>query len=337
VKHWTRTGLLAALAVALLGGATNGVASTTELCSTGRAFCVTVSDTDGVSPSTGDARYLSYALTIRNTGTSRLTNGRVTLTLTDIVGGAAQPSTAVFQPADSTGQCAFSAAGNVLTWTAPNLSGGKSVTCDPLVFKTSTTTGATATKLDADVQFKEKGSDNQPTDPQQDRVLLSEATSYEGSSDVDASFARAGKTTQLGTDPGDDQSTTLALPVPGNAAPFVGSVSESGVAGSFCPACFGEIVSTVGGGIFSTSNPVQLLTTWDFLPKGKTENNITVRHTRDDGTSEVITAPCGGAIGQLPPPGARPCRTVDVDRGPGGTVTVRIYVVSNANGEWGFS
>jgi hypothetical protein len=338
VKHWMRTGgLLAAIAIALVGGATSGVASTTERCSAGRAFCVTVTDTDGVSPSTEDARYLSHALTITNTGGSTLTNGRATLTLTDVVGSANQASTAVFQPADSTGQCAFTASGNVLTWTVPNLARGKHVTCDPLVFTTSTTVGATATNLEADIQFKEKGSDNQPNDPQPDRVVLTELTSYEGSGDIDASFARAGKTTALGTDPGDDQSTSFALPVPANASPFVGSVSESGVAGSFCPSCFGEIVSTVGGGIFSTSNPIQLLTTWNFLPASKNESNIGVRHVRDDGTVEIITASCGGAIGELPPPGARPCRTIDIDHGPGGTVTVQIYVVSNANGEWGFS
>ena len=337
MKHWTRTGLLTAIAIALLGGATNGVASTTERCSPGRPFCVAISDTDGVSPSTGEARYLSYSLTIRNTGTSRLTNGRATLTLTDVVGGLAQPSTAVFQSADSASECSLTAAGNVLTWTIPNIGGGKSITCDPLVFTTSTTAGATATNLDADVQFKEKGSDNQPTDPQEDRLLVSESTSYEGSADVDASFARAGKTTSLGTDPGDDQASKLALPVPANATPFVGSVSESGVPGSFCPTCLGEIVTTVGGGIFSTANPIQLLTTWNFLPTGKNESNIGVRHVRDDGTLEIITASCGGAIGQLPPAGKRPCRTIDIDRGPGGTVTVQIYVVSNANGQWGFS
>jgi hypothetical protein len=328
---------LAAITIALLSGAASSFASTTESCSSGRPFCVAVSDTDGVSPSTGATRYLSYALTIRNTGTSRLTNGRVTLTLTDVVGGAQQPSTAVFQPADSDGECSFTATGNVLTWTAPNLGGGKSVTCDPLVFTTPTTAGVTATNLAGEVQFKEKGSDNQPTDPQQDRVFVSELTSYEGSSDVDASFARSGKTTELGTDPGDDQSTAFALPVPANATPFVGSLSESGAAGSFCPTCLGEIVTTVGGGIFSTSNPIQLLTTWTFLPQGKNESNIAVRHVRDDGTLEIITASCGGAVGALPPPSKRPCRTVDIDRGPGGTVTVQIYVVSNGNGNWGFS
>lgn len=337
MKHWTRIGLLAASATALLGGATGGVASTTESCSSGRPFCVAVSDTDGVSPSTGASRFMSYALTITNTGTSRLTNGRVTLTLTDVVGGAEQASTAVFQPADSDGECSFTATGNVLTWTPPNLAGGKSVTCDPLVFTTPTTAGVTATNLNGEIQFKEKGSDNQPTDPQQDRVFVSENTSYEGSSDVDASFARSGKTTELSTDPGDDQSTTFALPVPANATPFVGSLSESGAAGSFCPACLGEIVTTVGGGIFSTSNPIELLTTWNFLPSGKNESNIDVRHVRDDGTLEIITASCGGAIGALPPPSKRPCRTIDIDRGPGGAVTVQIYIVSNTNGNWGFS
>ena len=86
MKHWMRCGLLAGFAVALFGGATSGVASTTEACSSGRPFCVSITDTDGVSPSTGGTRYRSYALTIRNTGTSRLTNGRVKLTLTDVVG-----------------------------------------------------------------------------------------------------------------------------------------------------------------------------------------------------------------------------------------------------------
>ena len=337
MKHWTRIGVLITIAGALLGGGANGGASTTEKCSSGRPFCVAITDTDGVSLSTDGTRYLSYAITVTNTGTSRLTNGRATLTLTDVVGGAAQPSTAVFQPGDSTGQCSFTAAGNVLTWAIPNIGGGKSITCDPLVFATSTTAGATATKLDADVQFKEKGSDNQPTDPQQDRLLVTESTSYEGSGDIDASFARAGKITSLGTDAGDNQSSRFAVPVPANANPFVASISESGVAGSFCPACLGEIVSSVGGGVFSTSNPIQLLTTWNFLPQGKNESNITVNHVRDDGTLEVITASCGGAIGQLPPAGKRPCRTVEIDHLPGGADTVQIYVVSNANGQWGFS
>ncbi|MDQ3821790.1 MAG: hypothetical protein M3321_00940 [Actinomycetota bacterium] len=336
MRYFTRTALLA-LVLVVVGGAANGVASTTEKCSPGRPFCVAISDTDGVSPSTGGARYLSYALTVRNTGTSRLTNGRAVLTLTDVVAGTDQSSTAVFQPADSTGACSFDVAGNVLTWTLPNLAAGKAVTCDPLVFSTSTTAGATATRLDVDVQFKEKGSDNQPTDPQQDRLLVSETTSYEGSGDLDASFARTGKTTTLGTDPADDQSTAFGVPVPSNASAFVASVGESATAGSFCPTCLGEIVTTVGGGVFSASNPIQLLTTWKFLPSGKNEKNIAVNHVRDDSTLEVITAPCGGAIGQLPPPGRRPCRTVSIDHGPGGAVTVRIYTVSNGNGEWGFS
>jgi hypothetical protein len=337
LKHFMRCGLLAALAFALLGGGTSGIASTNESCSTGRAFCVSITDTDGVSPSTGETRYLSYRVTIQNTGTSRLTNANAKLTLTDIVGGASQASTAVFQPADSAANCTFTVAGNVLTWTVPNIAGGKSLTCDPLVFATSTTAGATATKLEADVQFKEKGSDNQPTDPQQDRVVVSESTTYETSGDIDASFARSGKTTNLGTDPADNQSTKFAVPVPSSATPFLASVSESPAAGSFCPGCLGEIVKTVGGGIFSTSNPVQLLTTWNFLPDKKNESNIAVTHVRDDLTVETITASCGGDIGELPPPGKRPCRTVEIDRGPKGTVTVQIYVVSNANGNWGFS
>ena len=60
-------------------------------------------------------------------------------------------------------------------------------------------------------------------------------------------------------------------------------------------------------------------------------------HIRDDLTVETITESCGGDIGELPPPGKRPCRTVDIDHGPHGTVTVQIYVVSNGNGEWGFN
>ena len=221
MKHWTRVCLLTAIAVGLLGGATTGGASTKEECSDGRPFCVAISDGDGVSLSTGGTRYMSYALRIRNTGTSRLTNGRGTLTLTDVVGGVEQASTAVFQPADSAGNCTFTVAGNVLTWTnIPNIRGGQSFTCDPLVFTTSTTADATATKLVADIQFKEKGSDNQPVDPNQDRVVVFESTGYETSEDVDASFARAGRTTNLGTDPADNQSTQFAVPVPSSATPF---------------------------------------------------------------------------------------------------------------------
>src|SRR4026207_1140246 len=77
--------VVAGASVAILGGAsTVGAAS---LCSSGRPFCVTVTDLDGRSVSTTSPHYMKYTVAIsRNGGTSNLTNGTLTLTLTDIIG-----------------------------------------------------------------------------------------------------------------------------------------------------------------------------------------------------------------------------------------------------------
>ena len=97
---------LCILALALLGGAGQTAASTTSHCNTpdpsGRLFCVSIEDLDGVSPSglVGSGKrqvdveaYQFYKLTITNSGGNTLTNGTVKVVLTDNVTDVGRSST----------------------------------------------------------------------------------------------------------------------------------------------------------------------------------------------------------------------------------------------------
>jgi hypothetical protein len=204
----------------------------------------------------------------------------------------------------------------------------------PLIFKTPST-AATSTTMKAEVSFKEKGSDNQPTDPQQDKVEVSETTAYEDQGDLDVSWAFPTAVITLATSSQDEQFSRFPLTIPEGTLPFNAEVQEGSVIGSFCPTCDGEIVTTKGGGIFSDTNPAELLITWDFVPSGFTENNAVVKHLLDDDvTVESIDAPCTFGPGEDVPE-SLPCRDVQIDHLPHGNVIVTIHVFSETNGRWG--
>lgn len=349
IRRGTLVGGLAAAGivamVALVGGAAQSAASTTGACSTGRPFCVAITDGDGVdgkvSLSTATSpHYMKYEVTISRrldpASTSKLTNGKATLTLTDLV-GTPVPSTAVYQGAASDPRCVAGSGStsHVLTCSVPNLpASAQPVVYKPLIFKTPSTT-ATSTTMKAEVSFKEKGSDNQPTDPQQDKLEVSETTTYEGLGDLDASWAFPTAVITLSTSSQDEQSSRFPLTIPLAHSSFTASLEESDdTAGSFCPTCFGQIVTTEGGGIFSAGRPVELVITQNFLESGKTKDNIVVNHDPDVGDNEVITASCNVAAGQVPPSTDLPCRDVTIDRSRG-NVIVTIRVFSDRNGKWG--
>ena len=348
--------LTAAAAVALTGGASRSAASVTgPICSEGRPFCVTVEDLDQRSLSTVSPHYMFYKVTISRKadgGKSNLTNGTLTLTLTDIIGDEDVvpddpndpndvPSTAVFQGSPvSTSACSVGSSPNVLTCTVPNLpAGGGPIVYEPLIFKTSITANAASTKLTAAARFKEKGSDNQPSDPNQDTVTVSEYTSYEPDPNLDVSWAYPNASIILQTSnvdtAGNDQYSTFPLVIPSAHASFTASLKETPVDGTgFCANCKGEVADTFGGGIFSASNPAHVTIVWDFKPSGFTENGGTAYHNPDSGPTEVINTKCTFAPNATTP-SVLPCRTITIQNLGQGKVKVTTDIWSNNNGGWG--
>ncbi len=338
--------VVAATALALVGGASKSAAEPLSQCRTdGRLFCVDIEDLDGRSHTVTSPHYMRYIVKIRNTGGSKLTNGRATLTLTDIIGEddaitddpEGDPddvaSSAVFRPSPiSASACKIGSASNVLTCTVPGLPAGAkgSVTYDPLIFVTSTNADATATKLTADVSFKEKGSDNQPSDPNVDSLSAFNPTTYEDNEDEDVSWAFPTAAITLATSTSDEQHSSFPLPtVPAGTPPFTASLIETDVedvlpADNPCETtCFGQIVKTFAGGV----TPFELLVTWNFVPSGFTENGGVVYHQPDPpGDLEVITESCDVAL---------PCRDIEIDHLPGGNVIVTIHIRSAGNGSVG--
>jgi hypothetical protein len=360
MKAHARVWLLVALvvtgvSVAALGGASNGAAA--SACSAGRPFCVTITDVDGRSLSTTSPHYMFYKVEISrnpNGGTSKLTNGTLTLTLTDILGVEDtlpgrplgdpddQASTAAFQASPvSTSACKLGSTSNVLTCTVPNLAaGGGPIVYEPLIFKTSITATATFTKLTAAARFKEKGSDNQPNDPNQDTLAVAEYTTYEPDPNLDVSWAYPNASIVLQTStvdtPANDQYSTFPLVIPSAHAPFTASLQETPVTPGvgFCGNCKGEVAQTFGGGIFSASNPAHVTLVWDFKPSGFTENGGRAYHQFSNGDVQSFTTKCTFAPNATTP-SVLPCRTITIQNLGGGKVKVTTDIWSNDNGGWG--
>lgn len=342
--------LVALGAALLLGAAERGAADTVGPVCADRPFCVALDDQDHQSRSLDGPHYMKYELVISRKadgGTSNLTNGRATLTLTDVLPTEELSSNAVFQEAASDARCDAGSgdSSHVVTCAVPNLPAGSGpIEYKPLIFTTTSRDGAT-TRAVAVVSFKEKGSDNQPSDPNTDSVTVTNTTEYEPFDDVDSSWAFPSASLALQTSStADEQHSWFPVVLPANAAAsFTAAVSETPVgdvpaANNPCGAnaCYGEIVTTDTEGnsstLFSATTPANVVITWDFLPSGKTRNNIVVYHRLDSGLDEdPITESCvrsGSTITNLP------CRDVDIQRGRG-LVTVTISVYSASNGSWG--
>ena len=137
--------MAAAVAFSLAGGAGSGSGATTYPCppTSGRQFCITVTDTDGVSASVdGVVSYVLYTIAVGNVGGPTLTNGVVTTTLSDHVGTTTPSSSAQFiAGASSPGCAAVSGPANTVACNVGNLAGGQSLAPLQLVYRTSSTTG----------------------------------------------------------------------------------------------------------------------------------------------------------------------------------------------------
>jgi hypothetical protein len=320
------------LGLALLGGAGGSTASTATTCSvpdpTGREFCVTIDDQDGVSPSglvgTGKLQvnvtaYQYYKFSIENVGGSTLTNGTLKATLKDKVGTAEPNSTASYVAAASASFCSRTSTNpNTVSCSLPNIAAGPQPLVFYLVYRTSTTPGVTATNLSGAIGFKE-GS-NGPNGANPATFPVSELTSLEGDPETSVAWSPPSSHVSLGTSPTfDTQFSTLAYDVPPGKSAFLARETEG--AGSVpCPTgltCFGEVVTTdlsgAEAGTFSSSNLFHLTITisLDSVPGGNTDN-IALVHLRDNATvPEVIRARCSSS-----PPAATdtlPCIIVTKD------------------------
>ena len=319
------------LALALLGGAGRSTASTTPQCSipepTGREFCVTIADQEGVSPSgllgagkrqVDVTAYQYYKFSIENKGGSTLTNGTLKATLTDQVGTQQLNSTASYVAAASAPFCSSTSTDpNTVSCSLPNIAAGPQPLVFYLVYRTSTTAGVTGTNLSGLVGFKE-GS-NGPNGANPATFPVSEQTSLEGDPEASVAWSPPSAHVVLGTSPTfDTQFSTLAYTVPAGQSAFLARESE-GTGSVSCPTgltCFGEVVTTdlsgAAGGTFSSSNPFHLTITigLDAVPGGNT-NNVALVHVRDDTTVEIIRTRCSSS-----PPASSdslPCITVTKD------------------------
>jgi hypothetical protein len=339
--------LVFVLAVVLLGGAGRSTASTTpELCNqpdpTGRQFCVTESDSDGVSPSglvgSGARKetvtaYQFYNFTVRNAaGTSTLTNGKLSIVLTDNFPAptASANSTAVFVPSGSAPGCAVvSTSPNRVDCNLGNLAAGASMPTFTLAYRTSNSPNVISTDANITLSFKEG---TNPNGANPSSLNFPENTSLEPNPESSFSWSPPGQTTSLGTSPTfDSQFSVLAFNVPPGHAAFTSSLDEG--VGTLCDgshSCFGELVTAhlpADTGTFSTSNPFHLTIT--LVPKDFGVNiggttSVVVVHQPDVGLPETISARCSSN----PPP----CIVVNKVNQPGNAPTllvVDLYGVNN--------
>jgi hypothetical protein len=300
-------GAFAATLVAMFSGANGTHASVVTKCNnpdpTGRLFCVTVEDQDGVSPSlpngSGNSQtpvkaFQYYKLTFSNSGGSTLTNGVVTLKLTDNVpGNPAVVSTAVFSASGSASFCSVtSTTPNVVTCTLGNIPAGGTKTPFLVAYQTSKTPGVTSTDALITSLFKE----NNQNGANPSSLAFTENTSLEPDPQLSVSWSPPGQHVDLGTAP-DITYSKFSFDVPNGKSAFLSSVAESNA--SACDpslTCFGQLVKTdlsgADAGTFSSTNPfhLSLIENLDIVP-GNT-NALAVSHQLDGGGFEVIRTRC---------------------------------------------
>lgn len=187
--------LLAALGLLALAGPV-GADETGTPCPPedgGRQFCITISDTDGVSPSpdpeTGEpANHMRYVVTVTNVGNTSLTHGLLTVELTDLPLGTEGVTTASLASASSSrGDVCDGLTGGGAVCDFGRLASGESFTAT-LGYTTSHTDGVVATRIDATVSVDEHQQDNDQPDPNQEVRSASNVTEYETRPDFGLTF-----------------------------------------------------------------------------------------------------------------------------------------------------
>jgi hypothetical protein len=296
------------LGLTLLGGAGTSKASFFDCRApdpTGRQFCVTIEDQEGVSPSglvgTGKRQvnvtaYQFYKFTVENKGGSTLTNGTLTATLTDHVvtdAGVASDvtSTAEYNAKASASFCkSTSTDPNTVSCKLPNIPAGLKLVFY-LVYRTSNTADVKSTDLSGIIGFKEAANGSNGANPA--TLNVGESTDLEVNPELSVAWAPPGFPVNLGTNPtSDTQFSTLQFTVPGGHGAFTARASEG--AGNLCAACFGEVVTTdltgADEGTFSASNlfHLRISVSLDAVPGGNIDN-VFVYHVGAAGPETIQT------------------------------------------------
>jgi hypothetical protein len=321
--------VLSAVAVAALVGAGRSAASSKTECSApapnGRLVCISVNDSDGVSPSglvgsgnrqTNVTAYQFYKVTVANNGGSALTNGSMTVDLTDTTPTGTVVSTAAFAGSGSSSACsATSTSPNRVTCILGNLAANTSTPLLVIAYRTSTTPDVTATNALITTSFKEG---TNPNGANPSTFSITEITSLEPDPEASVSWSPPGQQVQMSTSPTfDTQFSSLDYNVPNGKNAFVATMNEG--PRTFCATgltCFGEQVTTglsaADADTFTAGNLFHLRITvsLDAVPGGNVDN-LVLLHRRDDNVVEPISAKCSSS----PPPATDtlPCRLVTKD------------------------
>lgn len=351
------------LMLVLLGGTGRSSASTARHCSTpdpqGRLVCVAVEDSDdalglnGPSPSgpfgsgarqVNVTAYQYYKLTVANSGGSTLTQGSVTVDLTDVTPDVSVVSTAAYQPSNSAASCSqVSTSPNRVKCTLANIPANSSSPLIVLAYRTSTTPGVTATIASITTAFKEG---TNPNGANPSTFTFNETTSLEPDHEASAAWSPPGQTTSLGTDPTfDSQFSTVAFKVPTGKSAFISNLTEG--AGTLCATglkqCFGEVVTlqlpAPDSDTFSPANPFHLTITLvpgDFGVSSGNTSNVVVVHKPDAGPVETISTRC--SANPPAPTETLPCIVVNkVNQGQTKLFVIDIYGVNNGGWHPGLS
>lgn len=321
----------AAVAIfALVGGSSRSAADTTQSCNPpdpqGRNFCVSIEDLDGVSPSgtygTGKTQaavtaFQYYDVTYQNNAGSTLTNGTLSINLTDVTPSGNVNSTASFVATASASFCRqTSTTPNTVLCNVGNLA-ANSPKEFLLVYRTSTTPNVTATLLSGLAGFKE--GTNGPGGANPSTATVSANTSLEPNPQTSVAWSPPGQTTKLATDPTvDTQFSALQFSVPSGKPGFKSSLSEA--AGALCApelkSCFGQVVTTslpAALDTFTSTNLFHLTMTFSMSDPTvpNTTNGVVVVHQPELGPAETISARCSSS----PPSSTEtlPCITVTKD------------------------
>lgn len=342
--------LAVAAFVAFAGGAARSTAATGVVCNTtGRLFCVSVTDTDPVSATgvltSGKKQvsvtgYVAYTYTVQTKDKSTLTNGTVQITLTDAVNGvpnATGASTAQFVSASPSLCSVTSTSPNVVTCSIGNFPSGAPPLSLVVAYQTSTTSGASSTTASFKTTFKENTNDGQPTDPNPDTLTVPETTTYEPNPQGSISWAPGGAGVSLGTDPSDTTYSTFKFTNPAGKQAFLATLNETNESSHTADcaptlSCDGQLVdASVAGSdstAFSKTNPLLLTIVLSTSITNLNANTVKVSHETAPG---VFDPPISTHCAHDPPlsTDAMPCILPDRDNQLH-ILTVRIYTPSNS-------
>jgi hypothetical protein len=297
------------LLVAGLGGAGTAAAEDSPCPPpSGRQLCVSVTHTPlDVSAATAAGQtFVSFTVTLRNVGTSELTQTVVEACLVSGSGsgsecGAAPPGASFFSATASAGNCTIAAA--TARCLIGKLRSGASATVE-LVSRAPTQAGAFRNILSTTV--KERGSDNPGDDPQGDTITVSEpVTTLAFGGSRASTFLPAGIATQLLAA---EEGQSGQSKIPSQHGALTAELAITDDPPFVCP----EDEICRGGGWVSATIPgtfdaLQFVLHWpdEFVPAKQTEKNFVLFYLACDTCElEIIRDRCSSAT---PTAGERPC------------------------------